>query len=633
MITNPLAATGEKRPDSPASRSRPVMILLLALAGAGLVGWLLYPRLSRTGGDDGRVIGALVSTEERILELTPQLRSLAAGLLNLQLPEGSGRAHFAAQVEVKDLADGELEASLGKVAQAVAGQELSMWTPLLDGIDWFEHASFYFIDGRFPGEGFDVFEGEVGFAGLAKMKSGGWRGLSGKQLITWRRDGEGWKIIGWEMKKMGGMASPQRLFEESLAQALPRAADYQKARRSVHQEAAIKFYQSHKKEMPHPYFAPISANQKPGISVVDIEGDGDDDIYVTVRIGENLLLENQGDGTFIEAALAHGIRFTGHGTSVLFADFDNDGDPDLLLGRSLRPSLYFENQAGYFHALEQEGGLPMLVVSMSAADYNGDGLLDFYLCTYRPATIKESSSPSGGVATQLSNWPDQFFEAEVAAEFYRRYSEANRDRDPNYPNLLDQIGPHNYLYVNRGGGRFEVAPENGELGVWRNSLQATWSDFDEDGDPDVYIANDWARDNFFRNDGADGFVDITEEAGTTAFGFAMGASWGDYDNDGKQDLYVSNMYSKAGQRITRRVAGELNRTYVESAAGNYLYRQGDGGRFELVSGFEKPKLQVANGGWGWGGQFADFDNDGFLDIYALSGYFTAPGELASDIDL
>ena len=465
------------------------------------------------------------------------------------------------------------------------------------------------------------------------MKDGGWRGLSGKQIVTWRKnEDDAWKITSWRTKELHGVESPRRLFEESLSQALPRSLDYDKARRSVHQEEAIKHYRSQKKEMPHPYFAPISANQKPAVAVVDIEGDGDDDIYVTTRMGENLLLENQGDGTFHETAELHGIHFISHATSALFADFDNDGDPDLLLGQSLQPSLYFENLGGTFRHLKQEKRLPRLVVSMSAADYNNDGLLDFYLLTYRPATIKSTSSPTGGLAGELTKWPDQFFEPAEAAEFYRHYKEANKNIDPNFPNLLNQVGPQNILYVNRGGGRFEVAPENEQIGIWRNSLQATWSDFDDDGDPDVYIANDWAPDNLFRNDGAKGFTDITEKAGTTAFGFAMGATWGDYDQDGAQDLYVSNMFSKAGLRITRRVS-EINKTYVESAAGNYLYRQREGGKFDLVSGFEPPALTVANGGWGWGGQFADFDNDTFLDIYALSGYFTAPEELASEVDL
>ena len=109
------------------------------------------------------------------------------------------------------------------------------------------------------------------------------------------------------------------------------------------------------------------------------------------------------------------------------------------------------------------------------------------------------------------------------------------------------------------------------------------------------MANDWADDNLFRNDGPKGFVDVTQETGTNLFGFAMGATWGDYDNDGLQDLYVSNMYSKAGRRITARIA-DLNPDYVRSVEGNYLYRQIDG-QFELVSGLEPPALTVADAGW------------------------------------
>jgi len=594
--------------------------------------WLFLPNIEKDEADHNLVV-KLVSSEERILELTPNLRILAQGLENLKLPNHRGKDFFSPNVTILDLTDGGLHCDLSDKKQNENLEELSLWESLLNEVHWLERPSFYFVSGRFPEDDFETFEGVVGFKGLAKMKHGEWRGLTGKQIVTWKKEDAEWKITEWEMKEMTGTSSSQLLFEEDLAGALPRPNDLTKARRSIHHEAAIAHYRSQKKEIPHPYFAPISANQKPGISVVDIEGDGDDDLYVTVRMGENLLLENQGDGTFRETAEEHGIHFNGHGTCSLFADFDNDGDPDLLLGRSLRPSLYFENDGGIFRIREQLHKLPMLVVSMSATDYNGDGLLDFYLLTYRPATIKNTSSPSGGVGGQLTDWPDQFFDPEQAAEYYRRYQESHNNHDPNYPNLLNQIGPKNYLYLNLGEGRFEIAPENEQLGIWKNSLQATWSDFDEDGDPDVYIANDWAADNFFRNDGDQGFTDITKEAGTTAFGFAMGASWGDYDNDGSQDLYVSNMFSKAGQRITSLVADEIDKIYIESAAGNYLYRQSSPGKFDLVSGLKKPKLQVADGGWSWGGQFADFNNDGFLDIYTLSGYFTAPPELASEVDL
>ena len=192
------------------------------------------------------------------------------------------------------------------------------------------------------------------------------------------------------------------------------------------------------------------------------------------------------------------------------------------------------------------------------------------------------------------------------------------------------------LLRNLGNGKFAPVELPPEFEVWKNSLQATWSDYDEDGDPDLYVANDWAPDHLFRNDGVQGgtpvFTDVTKQAGTTKFGFAMGASWGDYDNDGDRDLYVTNMFSKAGMRITAQVNG-LDPDYQESATGNYLYQQQADGTFDLVSGLKPPRLLVAKAGWAWGGQFADFNNDGWLDIYSINGYFSAPKEVATQMDL
>ena len=182
-----------------------------------------------------------------------------------------------------------------------------------------------------------------------------------------------------------------------------------------------------------------------------------------------------------------------------------------------------------------------------------------------------------------------------------------------------------------GSGQFERVHSKAPISSWKNSLQATWGDFDEDGDPDLAVANDWSVDHLFRNDGKEGFVDIASETGLDLMGFGMGACWGDYDGDGKDDLFITNMFSKAGQRVLGDFA-EVDPDFVEAASGNFLYRQ-NGGKFEQLAGYGGSKIPVARSGWSWGGQFVDIDNDRDLDIHVLSGYFTAPRSFESDIDL
>ena len=578
-----------------------------------------------------------MTSEERILALTPDLASLGKSLMNLQLPDAPRRELLAPSFGVIDLErNGDAGWQPSTSRRSMSADSARIWTSLLDQVAFFEHAKFAIVKGSVPKGEPNQFRADVAFSALAKMKVDQWREFSGKLSVTWQDlakadSAHDWRIVDWRTVQFSSVTSDKLWFRESLEEALPQSSDVAALRRSQHHEETIAFYTEGMKRIPHRYFATISANQKPGIAIADIDSDGDDDVYVTVRRGFNKLLENQGDGTFKESAVFHGLDVKNHSTCAIFADFDNDGDPDLMLGRSLLPCKYFENNGGWFSEIKSMA-LPRLAISMSAADYNNDGLLDIYICTYRPAVLG-GSSPAGGVASGSKNWPDEFLPPQVAKEYYQRHAKSHaKDPDNMFPNLLDQIGPPNVLLVNRGGGRFEPAPENAQLGIWRNSMQATWSDYDEDGDSDLYVANDWAADHLFRNDGKDGFADVTAEAGTTAFGFAMGATWGDYDNDGKQDLYVTNMFSKAGQRITSQVDG-LNSDYGESAAGNYLYRQSDDGKFDLVSGLKPPAMLVAKAGWGWGGQFADFDNDGWLDIYSINGYFTAPKEVATEVDL
>ena len=292
---------------------------------------------------------------------------------------------------------------------------------------------------------------------------------------------------------MNWIASPKRLIRRGAGHRPASAAGRPaRLRRSQHYEATVKYYREGMKTPPHPYFAPISANQKEGIAMADIDGDGFDDIYITVRIGTNMLLHNNGDGTFTEEAALHGLALPGHTTCAIFADFDNDGDLDVMLGRSLlRTDLSREPGRQVLINTRFPSFMPMAVISMSAADYNGDGLLDVYLCTYRPAA-PAGASPAGGVAQVKEgdfDWPDEFFSPEMAREYRRRVAEHKQRKGGT---VLDQIGPPNVLLVNRGGGRFEVAPENSTVGIWRNSLQATWCDYNQDGRPDLFIANDWA---------------------------------------------------------------------------------------------------------------------------------------------
>ena len=597
---------------------------------------------------DVKTVRAIVDSEELILTLTPRLKDLNRSVLNLQLPDHNANGLLADQIDVIDLqADGHSvttgrSATVGMVsrhwpieprAARVTTKELKMWRAMLHQVDYFEHAKFYFIRGQFLDNDPTLFRSEIGFSGLAMLKNGKWRAVKTKQEVHWRNksrttpDSENdpdWRIVVWHLKSLEFTDSDRLMFDEVLETALPDHDQRNRARKSLHHELLVKLGKDGHVPLDNEHyqrFFETSANgQHPALSVVDIDGDGWDDLYVMSRWGANQLLHNQGDGTFVERASALGLDVDGVSASGVFADFDNDGDKDLMLGRSLERSMYLVNERGHFVDRSDKlvsRPLPYLVASISAADYNGDGLLDVYLSTYGPPIGAEKGA---------KNWFDKFLTKEEARELQDRF----RDSKVGHHRFVNRVGPRNLLLINRGG-RFEVAPENEQLIVGYNTFQSTWADFDEDGDPDLYVSNDFAPDFLFRNDGQRGFVDVTAEmGGETMQGFGMGASWGDYDNDGRQDLYISNMYSKAGMRITSQIS-QLDTRFRQAADGNRLYRH-CGDHFELVSGRRAPAMLVTQAGWSWGGQFVDMDNDGFLDIYVTSGYYTVPDEVATKED-
>ena len=273
----------------------------------------------------------------------------------------------------------------------------------------------------------------------------------------------------------------------------------------------------------------------------------------------------------------------------------------------------------------------MAVISMAAADYNRDGLLDVYLCTYRPAAPAGASSAGGisQVEEGSFDWPDEFFSPELAREYRRRVAE-HRQRTGG--TVLDQLGPPNVLLVNRGGGvsnwrRKPALWDCGATPCKAPGAITTRTDGQISSSPAIGVSA-----CCFAMTGRPASRTSRPKLARHRYGFTMGVSWGDYDNDGLEDLYVSNMYSEPGRRMTTQIPG-LDKLFIECAQGNYLYHHMAKGKFKQVAGLEPPAMTVMKAEWSWGGCFTDFDNDSFLDLYVLSGYYTAPKEVSSELDL
>jgi hypothetical protein len=633
--------------------------LLVLLAGVALYWRTSDSDATAEIGDTGAIaekattdssdefIAELMESEELILTLTPYLSRLASGALNLQLPGHQSLSLFEDQVTFNDLATGSQsprQPNLANVSVAFRpwgvdelertslSRQMELWRPLLDQVEYFEHAKFYFVRGEFLNQQRDQWEAKLGFEGMARMSAGHWSSVKVKLTARWIKQpaisaetpaDPPWRIAHWHLHSLQTLEGKRRLFAEVLDVALPDTAVRQRAQDSVHERILVELHRKWRKyKLPHKHFDHYSRDRQPALSIVDIDRDGFDDLYVMARWGKNLLLRNRGDGTFEEIAAEVGLDIEDHCSCALFADFDNDGDADLFLGRTLRPSMYLVNENGNFVDASDgfsAAALPQLVSSISAADYNGDGLLDVYISTY--------------ASTMNAKEIEEFLPKDQRTRLWRLARESHDsllvDRDsPIYGDsqLMHSAGPPNVLLVNQGKGKFDVADESKQLAVWRHTFQSTWGDFDNDGDADLYVCSDYSDNNMFLNEGEGTFRDVTEETGTADIGFGMGAAWGDYDNDNRQDLYVSNMFSKAGRRITAQVPG-MDRRLAGMSRGNTLFRNA-GDRFEKVSGLEPPALQVEKAGWAWGGQFVDIDNDGYLDIYSLSGFYTAPSQFA-----
>ncbi|MCU1235831.1 MAG: repeat-containing protein [Candidatus Solibacter sp.] len=336
-----------------------------------------------------------------------------------------------------------------------------------------------------------------------------------------------------------------------------------------------------------------------GIAMGDIDGDGCDEIYVCQPGGlPNRLYKNR-DGRMEDITERWGAGVLDDTPSALFVDFRNIGRQDLLVLTVTGPHLFL-NEAGSFRykpdafrfATRPQGTF----TGMAAADYDRDGRVDVYFCTY------------------------VYFQSEDQYRYPIPYHDARN-------------GPPNFLVHNgltaEGGGFFEDvtsiagADENND----RFSFAATWCDYDGDGWPDLYVVNDFGRNNLYKNENGR-FRDVAAAAGVEDIGPGMSACWTDYDGDGRPDLYVSNMWTAAGQRVVAQkefapaADATLREAYRRHTKGNSLYHNRGDGTFDETGAAEGVEM----GRWAWGSDAMDFDNDGSPEILVGCGMLTNSSE-------
>ncbi|MGJ8697090.1 MAG: FG-GAP repeat domain-containing protein [Verrucomicrobiaceae bacterium] len=456
-----------------------------------------------------------------------------------------------------------------------------------------------------------------------KLRSGEAFGFKGEQEIVWQKEGEEWVLSEWNQQSAKVSLAKKTFFSDVSKTAVPDSSAFWKMQKFEKKHMIDSAMRTGVTPVPDRKYLPyISAENDvsyPSVAVVDYDGDGFEDLFLNSDWDAAQMLRNKGDGTFEDVTRETGLRFNHSTTCAVFVDFDNDGDKDAFIGRSQEPSVFLENREGKFHDVTAEKtnlGDLYFVSAVSVCDFNRDGLPDLYASTYGP------------VAHANPRWESVMLPKEEWEIFQEKEKGEHR--------WFNLIGSANVLMINQGDGKFKRHPYDELISQWRRSFQSVWGDFDGDGDDDLYICNDFAPDELLRNDTPKGgmepvFVNVSAEAfASKPLGFGMGASWGDYDGDGDLDLYVSNMYSKAGKRIIKQM-GAVNERVKAAAAGNFLYEFEDG-KFHQRAGSEEGEQQVNVVGWSYGGQFGDFNNDGETDLYVPSGYYSAPEEHSTFVD-
>ncbi len=333
-----------------------------------------------------------------------------------------------------------------------------------------------------------------------------------------------------------------------------------------------------------------------GVAAGDYDNDGFDDLYVCQPAGlPNRLYRNRGDGTFDDVTEKAGVGVLDGTACALFADFRNVGQQDLLVVCGTGPLLFVNKGDGSFHlqrdafkfAKPPQGSFTHAAI----ADYDRDGRLDVYFCMYMYY-----------LGLDQYHYPIPYYDA--------------------------RNGPPNCLFHNEGDGTFVETTEAAGLNTDndRYSFACAWGDSNSNGLPDLFVANDFGSSQLYRNNGDGTFKVVSKEAHVESVGAGMSCCWADYDNDGRQDIYVPSMWEAAGQRVSQQkqfhaaAPENIRELYQRHARGNALYRNRGDGTFENVGA----QAAVEMGRWSWSSDFWDFDHDGFSDLYVANGYLSGP---------
>jgi len=342
-----------------------------------------------------------------------------------------------------------------------------------------------------------------------------------------------------------------------------------------------------------------------GVSVGDIDDDGFDDLYVCQPAGlPNRLYRNRGDGTFEDITEASGLGILENTACALFADIDNDGRQDVIVVRTNGPLLFLNEGGGKFRpkpdAFQFATPPQGTFTGAALADYDRDGWLDIYFCLYLYYQ-----------GTDQYKYPSPYHDAEN--------------------------GPPNFMMRNNRDGTFhDVTAQTGlNKNNTRYSFCCGWSDYNRDGWPDLYVVNDFGRKNLYRNNRDGTFTDVAPQAGVEDVGAGMGVCWFDYDNDGHEDLYVADMWTAAGKRISMQeifqkdTPEEIRALYRKHAMGNSLFHNKGDGAFQDATA----SSGVEMGRWSWSSDAWDFDHDGFPDLYIANGMVSGPMRPTREEDL